>query len=274
MRFEKATKNVGPLLGALALVSLSLAACDHGQPRGGAVEKGAVAPGVGPSSDMTSASDPPVCVDVDFDHDVACEDMAAAKDQAGADCQSRGLKLTAFGPAQNCHAGELRRLKYTCCPPTGAPPPPPPPDPVIREPGSCVSRSQGGATICESVAAWQSVAAQDCAASGYEVGSVSLHVSCGDDAYRITSYACCTTDGSVIPTTPAPPDPFVGAPVPGPARYAQYKCCISTSSCTVAQLGGESVCKDAASWQADAATACTPTGGTVYGLGLYVSCSP
>jgi hypothetical protein len=213
-------------------------------------------------------------VDVAFDHDVACEDLVAAKDQAWIDCQSRALALTAFGPAQDCHAGDVRRLTYTCCPATDAPPPTPVTEPPPREPGSCVFRTQGDSASCPSLDDWQSIAAEDCATSGYEVGPTSFNLSCGDRSYRTMTYACCTKDGSAIPTAPEPADPFTGVPISGPAHYAQYKCCTSTISCTVVQLGGESVCKDAASWQADAAAACTPTGGTVYGLGLYGSCSP
>jgi len=209
----------------------------------------------------------PTCVNGAFDHDVACEDLTNAKDQAWADCTKRGLELTSFGPA-SCLAGELiHGLKYSCCPRTETPPPPPASDagaPV------CVTEALDRDVACEDLAAVKDKAGADCQRRGLELTAFGPASCLAGEFIHGLKYSCCPKTG----TPPPPPaSPFDGPIVSGPARYAQYKCCTSTKDCTVVQVGGPSVCKDAAFWAADAAAACKKKGGKVYGLGLYEACS-
>jgi len=299
-RQEQRKASYRRLVGALGLVSMSLVACNdaalslegaarkssgRGGPAsgsGGAGGAGATDPSAtgGPStpdasggaSGSAGAGGASACLEFEFDHDVDCADIAAAKDQSGADCRSRGLVMTAFGPAQDCHAGDIRRLKYTCCPESEVPPPPPTEQPP-RDPKSCTSHSMGGSTSCHSRATWTSYAVDDCSARGYDVVDLSFVATCDTDSYRVAGYACCTKDGSEIPVPPVPVNPFDTALVTGPSRYAKYKCCTSAASCEVVELGDDSTCKDTAMWNAEASAACTAVGGMLYGVPQFVSCS-
>jgi hypothetical protein len=104
---------------ALGLASIALAGCgEYGWLLAEAGKHGSGTPDPEPGSDSGAL----VCVDLAFDHDVACEDLTDAKDQAWAECRQRSLALTDFGPA-SCLAGQFLRLKYTCCPRTEAPAP-------------------------------------------------------------------------------------------------------------------------------------------------------
>lgn len=274
---NETTRRRGMVLAGLGLLTIGLVGCDDIASILSDAEKGwkkgwhdgSAAGGGGGGTGGT-----PACVSHTFDHDVLCDDLSAAKDQAYSDCTSHGLQLTDFGPATDCHAGDSRRLTYTCCPKSDVPPPPPPPPPP-RDPKSCLGRSQGGSTSCKSVATWKTYAGEDCAAAGYELANMAFSADCAPDSYRFVIYDCCTLDGSPLPQPPPEPaDPFSGSPVSGPARYAQYKCCQSQTACDVVQLGGEAVCKSADAWQSEATATCSSKGGTLYGLGLYQSCQP
>lgn len=211
------------------------------------------------------------CFSVTFDHDVLCENITGAKDQAYADCQAHGLDLVDFGPAGSClvGVGDQRRLSYTCCPHTD-------PSPPARDPATCVSRLKGDDQTCQSDLTLAALAAADCEASNYDVADAQPFAECGGDGHRFLSYACCTRDGTIIP--PAPPQPatmtpFDGPIVPGPSRYAEYKCCTSPTSCTVQKLGSDATCNSAQAWNTQAMAACSATGGSLYGVPLFVSCT-
>jgi len=227
---------------------------------------GGTATGLGTGGTIGTA-----CFSVTLDHDVLCDDIIPAKDQAYADCQAHGLDLIQFGPAADCHAGDLRRLSYTCCPHTD-------PSPPTRDPATCVSRLKGDGKVCQSDLALQALAAADCEAGNYDVVNAEPFAGCGGDGHGFISYACCTRDGSIIspppPPDPAPTTPFDGPIVPGPSRYAEYKCCTSPTACTVEKLGSETTCNSAEAWNAEATAACGAAGGTLYGVPLFVACSP
>jgi hypothetical protein len=65
---------------------------------------------------------------------------------------------------------------------------------------------------------------------------------------------------------------FLGAPIAGPSRYVQYKCCQTDGSCFVAAQGDGGACRDAATWTASATMDCERQGLTVAGIGLYDGC--
>lgn len=191
VRYGSLVRVLGGLLG---LVSMALAGCgDYDRLLAEAVKHGSGKHDPKPGASDGGAPKPDggalACVDLAFDHDVVCEDMPQAKDQAWAECRKRTLELTKFGPG-SCLAGDLVRLQYSCCPKPEEPP-------------------------------------------------------------------------------PTPAGPFA----PKIARYAQYTCCASPTECLIQQLGGDSVCKDAAAFEAEAAAACATTGGTLTNVGLYVACS-
>ena len=232
---------------------------------GGIGTGGGTATGLGTGGTIGTA-----CFSVAFDHDVLCDDIVTAKDQAYADCQAHGLDLVDFGPAADCHAGDKRRLSYTCCPHTDPPPP-------TRDPNSCVSRVKGDGQTCQSDLALSGLAQADCEASDYDVAQAEPFAGCGGDGHLFLSYLCCTRDGSIIPPPqpdPVPTSPFDGPLVTGPSRYAEYKCCTAPTSCTVEKLGSDTDCKTADAWTAQATAACSATGGTLYGVPQYVSCAP
>jgi len=226
---------------------------------------GGSATGVG-TGGVTGAA----CFSVTFDHDVLCENLGSAKDQAYSDCQAHGLELVEFGPAADCHAGDARRLSYTCCPHTDPPPP-------TRDPATCVSRTKGDGQTCQSDLALFALAAADCESSNDDVVEAQQFGECGGTGHLFIAYQCCTRDGSIIPPPqpdPGPVSPFDGPIVSGPSRYAEYKCCTSPTSCTVEKLGSDTDCKTADAWNAQATAACSAAGGTLYGVPLYVSCTP
>lgn len=65
----------------------------------------------------------------------------------------------------------------------------------------------------------------------------------------------------------------VGAPVSGPSRYAEYKCCTSlTGPCYVGYQGSDTTCRDEATWTTYANAACADQGRVMVGLGMYVGC--
>ena len=64
---------------------------------------------------------------------------------------------------------------------------------------------------------------------------------------------------------------FTGAPLAGPSRYVQYKCCLN-NSCDVVVQGDDNACRDASTWTLAATVDCESRGLTVAGIGLYVGC--
>ncbi len=55
------------------------------------------------------------CSTFSLDHDVLCEDVVDASQEAYADCLQRGLDLIEFPPITDCYPGARVRLSYTCC---------------------------------------------------------------------------------------------------------------------------------------------------------------
>jgi hypothetical protein len=186
---------------------------DGGPGTGGTVEPypdagfgtgGSVAPvyGTGGTPDLGGTGGTPGvgCFSVTFDHDVLCEDIVAAKDQATADCQQNSQELNTFGPAEDCHVGEARRLSYTCCPN--------PDSTSTSDPASCQARVSGDGRTCQSDLALDGLALTDCQALNAVVQDQEPYGSCGGDGHVYLSYECCTTDGSALrlpPSSPATP---------------------------------------------------------------------
>jgi hypothetical protein len=186
-------KRYGSLVGALGLAAVALAGCgEYHRLLIEAAKHGSgnhdPKPGEPPPPKSDGAA--PACVDRAFDHDVTCADAAEAKNQAGMDCQDRGLELTAFGPA-SCAAGDLIRLKYTCCPEDQAPPPQTGsttpletaryaqyrccPDSTLM---GCLVQQLGGASVCEDTATFTAEASAACTKTGGTLGGVYLYAAC------------------------------------------------------------------------------------------------
>jgi hypothetical protein len=65
---------------------------------------------------------------------------------------------------------------------------------------------------------------------------------------------------------------ITGAPVTGPARYVQYKCCTPANDCFIAFQGDDLICRDMDTWATYAALDCQNQGLVVNGLAIYVGC--
>lgn len=279
----RARRHTGMLLGALSLLTLGLGACgdldwlrDQFKGHGGGTPVPDAGPPGTPVPDAGSTgggADAGACVSGKLDHTVTCEDAPSGKDQAWAACRSLGLELADIAPAQ-CNAGQVLSISYLCCP-AGTPPGTPT---TVPPPESCIDQILGSPTTCKTVSDWKNEGVPACGKLGLKINDATYAETCADSSYRFATFQCCTLDGSPVPpgTVVGPPDPFTGPPLDGdgPSHYAQYKCCLSPTTCIVMQSGGLYECKDRAAHAADAKTTCDGKGGTVSGLGLYGACAP
>jgi hypothetical protein len=55
------------------------------------------------------------CSTFTLDHEVLCENVVDASQEAYADCLQHGLDLIQFAPVTDCYPGALVRLSYACC---------------------------------------------------------------------------------------------------------------------------------------------------------------
>jgi hypothetical protein len=101
--------------------------------------------------------------------------------------------------------------------------------PEVTPPSSCIKEEQGGDTSCKDVATWKQYADQACASHGLLLSSYAPREECGKDAFRYVDYSCC---------------PQVTPP----------------SSCTKEVQGGDTSCKDVATWKQNASQACEAQG--------------
>lgn len=264
-----------PMAG-LALASLSLAACGdvrwlHDQSgKGGPPDPGPSSGGGGTAggSGDGGTTPAPSCVDGQLGGATNCQDVGALKLASWQACQDRGLILEAYTPTVSCGTDLFRNVSYTCCPQPEPPPPPPPvdADPPPPSTGACILQVEGSQSTCQSTAAWKQEVSQLCAASGLQLTDYRQSVSCGGDSYRYLTFVCCAPAGQ-----PAAPTANSG-PVPGPAHFAAYKCCLGDTECTEEIQGDDATCQDEAAWEMDAARSCSSQGRTVKSFSLFGSC--
>jgi hypothetical protein len=110
---------------------------------------------------------------------------------------------------------------------------------------ACKSEVLGGETVCLDVAALKQNAYLACEKSGLLLNDYVPYESCGTQSYRFVKYVCC-------PKAEPPPPP------PG--------------QCTYESQGGETSCKDVATWKQYASDACVAAGKTLTDYSPGVDC--
>jgi Copper-binding of amyloid precursor, CuBD len=115
----------------------------------------------------------------------------------------------------------------------------------------CTNQTEGSNTSCKDVATWKQYASNTCESSGGLLSDYSTREECGKGLYRFVDYTCC-------PQPAPPPDP-------------------QPTDCTKQTEGGDTSCKDVATWKQYASNTCESSGGLLSdystreecGQGLY-----
>ncbi|MCB9729554.1 MAG: hypothetical protein H6744_09985 [Deltaproteobacteria bacterium] len=205
------------------------------------------------------------CVDVALGDDQTCRDDLAWRQVAEATCAEDGLELADLGFAHPCGEDRFQAAEFSCCAPAA------PVAPVERERprprryapaaesarsprtavqaavATCEPQLLGGETDCRYPEEWEDLADAFCRSSERLLGSSEAVEACGDGRYRFLEFSCCPA---------ARPDPD-----PAP-------------ECFGGELGGETLCKDAATWLASAEVACGKWGAVVDWSELGHPCGP
>jgi hypothetical protein len=159
----------------------------------------------------------------------SCKPAEVWKQYASDACHAKSARLARIDYADECAKGSYRWTKYECCD-ASKPPPPPPPPPV------CKTDVLGGATSCKPDALWKEYAFNHCVDQKLSFSTMGLGPSCGKDQSTSVKVTCCAP--------PAPPPP----PPPPPP------------SCDWRLQGGETSCKDPATWKQYSWEACNADG--------------
>jgi hypothetical protein len=238
------------------------------------------------------------CISGRLGNDKTCEPETAWKDLVTAACEARGMSLESLSPADRCAADQLSAVNFSCCPKSEQ----------ASDP-NCTSSVLGGPTGCRSTAEWKEAIVSACAAQGRLLTDAYFGASCGADAVRSVSYACCSAQPAPEPATDCQSFVAGGA---GTCRTAQdwktqvtadcsgrrlqlsdlslsdgcetekfssarYLCCGArptpppAPSCE-SKVYGASSCQDEAAWRLVATDLCTTQGLTLDAIAYSESC--
>jgi hypothetical protein len=203
------------------------------------------------------------CSAVALGDDQTCRDDLTWRAVAEATCAQDGLELAALGFAHACGPDRFQAVEFSCCPaaePTErseperregrefAPAHRPERSrrvPVQAAVATCESQLLGSDSDCRYPEEWEDLADAFCRSSSTLMGASESLQACGDGRDRFLEFSCCPA---------AQPDPD-----PAP-------------QCFAGELGGETLCKDAATWLASAEVACDKWGAAVDWSELGASC--
>ncbi len=220
----------------------------------------------GPSSTATASmalEGGAECSLVALGDDQTCRDDLTWRAVAEATCAQDGLQLAAIGFAHACGPDRFQAAELSCCAPAEATEGASPEGregrrfapahrgqrsermPVQAAVATCESRLLGSDSDCRYPEEWEDLADAFCRSTGAMIGDSESLQACGDGRYRFLEFSCCPA---------AQPDPD-----PAP-------------QCFGGELGGETLCKDAATWLASAEVACDKWGAAVDWSELGDSC--
>jgi hypothetical protein len=113
----------------------------------------------------------------------------------------------------------------------------------------CITRVLGTTISCVDVASWKSNGSAICE---------SMKLALWDYAV----YGDCSRGGATsLPTS-----------TNGPARFAEFKCCLDGAICTKETRGRSDLCFDGVAWNALVKASCDELGGQLQGVNLYGPC--
>jgi hypothetical protein len=194
--------------------------------------------------------------------DQTCRDDLTWREVAEATCAQDDLALSSLGFAHPCGPDRFQAVEFSCCP---APATGERERERRREPGfaptdrdsrtsrkpveaavaTCESELFGSDSDCRYPEDWADLADAYCRSADKLLGATEVQEACGDGRFRFLEFSCCPA---------AQPDPD-----PAP-------------ECFAGELGGETLCKDAATWFASATVACGKWGAAVEWSELGASC--
>jgi len=122
------------------------------------------------------------CLSGRLGNDKSCETSAAWKQYLIEACGAHGMRVESIVPTESCGSDQFRYSDFSCCPqiaPIGAP--------------NCTQLSEGGPSVCKPISTWKQDITAACAVKGLQLTDTYFGQSCGADAVRSVSYACCGT---------------------------------------------------------------------------------
>lgn len=165
-----------------------------------------------------------------------CRPASDWKKEAYGSCSGSMAELVKFELTQPCGGDLYGGMHYECCT-SGKPVDPTPPSP---DPSTCIVGELDDGPVCAPADELKQRAGRVCEAKGLELTDFGVGGPCADGMSVVgAKYRCC-------PQKPTPPNP---APVPPqPATPAR--------ECRKLTEGGDSSCKDTATWKSIASEAC------------------
>lgn len=113
-------------------------------------------------------------------NDKSCETEAAWTQYLSEACAAHDMAVESATPVESCGSGQFRQSEFSCCPRSA---------PAIA--ANCTNLVEGGPSICKPISDWKDIMTAACAEKGLRVAEVFFGASCGVDAARSISYACC-----------------------------------------------------------------------------------
>lgn len=195
--------------------------------------------------------------------DQTCRDDLTWRSVAEATCAQDGLELAALGFAHACGPDRFQAAEFSCCPAVEPTEPTEPEGrdrrdfapahreqrsrraPVQAAVATCESQLLGSDNDCRYPEEWEDLGDAFCRSAGAMMGAFESMETCGDGRYRFLEFSCC-------PAAEPDPDPAL--------------------QCFAGELGGDTLCKDAATWLDSAEVACGKWGAAVDWSELSTSC--
>ena len=178
-----------------------------------------------------------------------CRSASDWKQEAYDSCTAQKTVLVDLQLSLPCGGDLYAGMSYQCCtsppqPPVTDPGPTTPPPPVP----ACFVGLLDDSPVCVAPDVMKGRASEICASKDFRLTNLGLFGACSDGTSFVgAKYECCAP----VPTTPGPGP----GPVPPPPSVPT-----PPGGCRSASEGGDSSCKDSATWRKYAAENCASTG--------------
>ena len=122
------------------------------------------------------------CLRGKLGNDKSCETSAAWKQYLSEACAAHGMQVESTVPTQSCGSDQFRYSEFSCRPQSASTVAP-----------NCTQLSEGGPSVCKSIADWKQSITAACTVKGLQLAETYFGESCGVDAVHSVSYSCCGT---------------------------------------------------------------------------------